>query len=128
MFDLKITRFIEAAHKLPDSESLLTKQCANLHGHTYHIIVRLNRAINARNGMVVDFKGIKNIIDTFDHRFINDEFQKLGFDIPSTAENLAQVIYDLIVETYSDLYIVSVSVCEGYKGEDNSSYVTYSKD
>lgn len=128
MFDLKVTRFFDAAHQLPDNEHLLTKQCANLHGHTYHVIVRVTNSVNVRNGMVVDFKGIKNIIDIFDHKFINDEFKKLGYNDPPTAENIARVLYTQIAEAYEDLYVVNVAVCEGYKGEANSSYVTYSKE
>ena len=35
MYKLEVNRFFDAAHDLPDSENLITKQCTNLHGHTY---------------------------------------------------------------------------------------------
>src|SRR3990167_2423140 len=130
MHKIIIKRFFDAAHQLPDSNNLITKQCASLHGHTYLVEVSCKGA-NKRSGMVVDFKAIKEVIDILDHKYINDIFIEHGFgekntisDInyiyPSTAENIAKFLYEKIRKEYPDLDEVSVRLCEGYKGEEVS--------
>lgn len=121
---IEVTHFFHAAHKLPDSDYLVTKECARLHGHTYAVKV-LIEGNHIQNGMVVDFKGVKKIIDELDHQYINEVWQQLGDvwkDAPTTAENIAQFIKHRIT---NELYFtdVTVSVAEGYKGEDNTSWV-----
>ena len=54
--------------------------CANIHGHTYHLSVTifgvpLQDVSNPKNGMVIDFTDLKNIvkrevIDRFDHALV----------------------------------------------------------
>lgn len=126
---LEIRHFFDSAHQLPDTEYLVTKACARLHGHTYAVIVTFENIDEALNpgGMVVDFKGIKNIIDTLDHQFINDIFKKdkIWKDVPTTAENIARYLHRKIYDTYPDIQKISVSVCEGYKGADRANWVTY---
>lgn len=127
MHKVRVTRFFEAAHKLADSEDLITKQCARLHGHTYHAIVTFDSKKTFRHGMTVDFRGIKDIIDVLDHRYINDIFSEdliFQYEQP-TAENIAVFIHEKIKKEYPDLSNLSVSICEGYKGAGHSSYVTY---
>lgn len=114
---IEVIRFFEAAHKLPDSPDLLTKQCARLHGHTYCAKVTARGDVQD-SGMVVDFTGIKQIIDKFDHQFLNDFFAA----IPATAENIALRIKHDIESIYPHL-TVSVQLAEGYKGE-STSWVT----
>lgn len=117
---IETTVFIEAAHQLPDSENLVTKKCTNLHGHTYCIKVECE-GMNDRNGMVVDFKAIKEIINELDHQNINNVF-KVSFgweDKPTTAENIALFLKDKIYESFKDLGI-HIRICEGYKGEQSS--------
>lgn len=123
MYNLEITRFIDAAHQLPDSESLVTKKCCSLHGHSYAIKVKINQD-KLINGMVVDFGRIKEIIDRLDHKFINDVFMQdpVWEHQPTTAENIATYLQDAIL---FEIHVhASVSVCEGYKGLENSAWVT----
>jgi len=125
-FKIEVKRFFDAAHQLPDSEDLITKKCANLHGHTYHVKVSISGP-NDRAGMVLDFSGVKQIIDILDHRYINDVFKEDvdWANVPSTAENIAQYIYERIKLQYDDLVVEEVAVCEGYKGPESSNYVVY---
>lgn len=145
-YKVTVKQFVDAAHMLPDSTDLVTKQCANLHGHTYLIQVEF-WGVNDRGGMVVDFRGIKNIINGLDHttllvdtpanRLISDAVNSsrsnfnldpqkfVWLDYPPTAENIARFLYDSIQYAYSDLQHIIVSVCEGYKGSDNSQWVSY---
>ena len=120
---LKVQHFFDASHQLPDSEHLITKACARLHGHTYKVIVEVD-GLNTRGGMVVDFKAIKNIIDILVHQHVNDIIKAEGFNGEATAENMASFIYHKIIDDL-DLTVVSVAICEGYKGEDKASYAIY---
>lgn len=127
MNKLEVRHFFDAAHQLTDSPELVTKACARLHGHTYAVIVEAGAKTLNSAGMVVDFKAIKNIIDMFDHQYINDIFAELGLDVygtQPTAENIAKVIADLIHENLA-ITVNKVSVCEGYKGADRASWAVY---
>lgn len=121
---IEVKHFFSAAHKLPDSEYLVTKECARLHGHTYAVKVSIDAA-HTRNGMVVDFKAIKNVIDELDHQYINEVWEQAGGvwkNAPTTAENIAQYIRYRVAKVLA-FPDAEVSVCEGYKGEGNSSWV-----
>ena len=61
MHTIKVSEFFEAAHRIPDNEYLVTKQCSRLHGHTYLANITIE-ANNKENGFVVDFAKIKNIV------------------------------------------------------------------
>ena len=75
--------------------------------------------------MVVDFKAIKNVIDILDHRHINDVFAEYDFREPPTAENIAIFIADTIIKKLHTTP-TKVAVCEGYKGEQQIHWVTWS--
>lgn len=125
MNDLEVRHFFDAAHQLTDSDDLVTKQCAQLHGHTYAVIVEAQAGELNRAGMVIDFKAIKSVIDVFDHRFINDVLKELHYaPLQPTAENIAQVLYELLTDNLK-INVKKVSVCEGYKGAERASWATY---
>lgn len=127
MDKLVVSHFFDAAHQLIDSPDLVTKACARLHGHTYAVIVEAEASKLNDAGMVVDFKAIKNIIDTFDHRFINDVFKELQLDVfnlQPTAENIAKVICDLLTNNLN-IHVSKVKICEGYKGAERASWAIY---
>ena len=94
---------IAGAHKLKlDYES----KCSNLHGHNWIIMVYCKSEELDANGMVYDFKHIKNkISDKLDHQYINDVV-----DFNPTAENMAKWICEQIGEK---CYKVSVQESEG---------------
>lgn len=124
MFKMIINRFFQASHQLPDSKDLVSKDCLNLHGHSYLCKVTFESEENKRTGMVVDFKAIGEIIDKLDHKFINEVFEKESFKVESTAENIAVFIYNKIIKQFPDLEMLEVSICEGFKGEQ-SNWITY---
>ena len=73
---------IAGAHMLDLDYS---SKCTNMHGHNWIITVfcRANRLNH--NGMIIDFKHIKELIhDRLDHACLNDVLQ-----INPTAENIA---------------------------------------
>jgi len=77
----------EAAHQLPWHQG----KCQRLHGHSYRLEVTVTGPIGP-DGIVVDFGDVRRvvqreIIDRFDHRYLNDLL-----DNP-TAELLATEIW-----------------------------------
>ena len=102
---------IAGAHNLHlDYES----KCQNLHGHNWIVIVYCKSETLDQNGMVIDFKHIKNMVsDKLDHQYINEI---VPFN--PTAENMAKWICDQVPNCYK----VSVQESEGniaiYEKED----------
>ena len=136
---LEIKDFFEAAHMLDDTPDLVSKGCANLHGHTYYVIV-VFEGKQKSNGMVIDFKRIKNLISYYDHTTIlqNSEFNRslqnlvrqkkydqnfVMLESQPTAENIALHILNKIKIILPELKDIQVHLCEGYKGEVRSSWV-----
>ena len=93
---------ISAAHQLSlNYES----KCKNLHGHNWVIYVTCQSETLDANGMVVDFKHIKNLVsDMLDHQYLNDVLQ-----CNPTAENIAR----WICENVPHCVKVSVQESEG---------------
>lgn len=84
---------IAGAHQLKlDYES----KCSNLHGHNWWITVYCKSKELDENGMVIDFKHIKNLVsDKLDHQYLNNLF-----DFNPTAENIAKWICDNVPKCY----------------------------
>ena len=118
---LTVSDFFHASHTLPDSEYLITKECTRLHGHTYLARVEIE-SDELKAGMIVDFKAVKDIIKLFDHRHVNDVLSEYGSNEPATAETIARFIKQKITNELG-FKIVSVSICEGYKGEELSTWI-----
>lgn len=94
---------IAGAHKLKlNYES----KCLNLHGHNWIVTIYCKAEKLDENGMVIDFKHLKNkISNKLDHQYLNEIV-----DFNPTAENMAKWICDEIGEK---CYKVSVQESEG---------------
>jgi len=77
---------ISAAHWLEGYDG----PCVNLHGHTFLIEVWCKGPIQD-DGMVIDFKQIKDILNEYDHRTLN-----FVMDVQPTAENFAVLLLSKI--------------------------------
>ena len=63
----------EAAHRLPAHPG----KCRDLHGHSYVLVVTIERPVEPGSGMVIDFGDLKRIVkreivDRVDHKSLND--------------------------------------------------------
>lgn len=123
MNTIEVQHYFDAAHQLKDSEWLVTKACARLHGHTYAVKVTAETEELNGAGMVIDFKAIKEAIDVLDHRYINDVFAEEGVDLQPTAENIAVYLANKINDL--GVHVTKVAVCEGYKGAERASWAVY---
>lgn len=93
MYYVSKTMEIAACHRLNLSYD---SKCENLHGHNWHITVYCKSKELNSDGMVVDFKHIKNKIhDYLDHGNLNE---LLMFN--PTAENIARWITEQIPSCY----------------------------
>lgn len=119
-----VQHYFDSAHKLEDSDDLVTKACARLHGHTYAVKITVSADKLNNAGMVVDFKAIKQLVDVLDHRYINDVFSERGINLQPTAENIAVFLCEAI-ESELKLTVERVEVCEGYKGIERASWAVY---
>ncbi len=95
-------------------------KCCNLHGHNYKLKVTISGKVGA-NGMVVNFKELKKVIDTeiiqkFDHAFLNDIMKAVP-----TAENMCQMFWEILDDRFKDK---NVSLYEIRLYETDNSYVT----
>jgi len=136
----KIIDHFHAAHNLLDYDG----ECKNIHGHTWKIIVKLSAEKKQeynKTGMVVDFKTLKKylkeIIDLFDHKYLNDVFlldkdaKKLNLT-NTTAENIAELIfykYSKLIDKHINIsnelkkiFVIGVQVWE-----TNKTCVSYTR-
>ena len=68
-----------------------------MHGHSYHLVVSVDRHVDATTGMAIDFSDLKlavrrEVVDRLDHKYINDLI-----DNP-TAEVMAVWIWNALRE------------------------------
>jgi 6-pyruvoyltetrahydropterin/6-carboxytetrahydropterin synthase len=74
------------------------------HGHNYLVEVTLQGDPDPVNGMVLDLKELKailqrEVIEPFDHRFLNHEVQPFDRTVP-TVENIAIEIWNRIAPNF----------------------------
>jgi len=93
-------------------------KCSNLngHGHNYTLEVTVKGEVDPKSGFVVDLKELKEImnrevLDAFDHRFLNKEVPEFSILIPTT-ENLAVVIWERLASKLATARLHRVRVYE----------------
>jgi 6-pyruvoyltetrahydropterin/6-carboxytetrahydropterin synthase len=110
---------IEAAHWLPHVPE--GHKCRRLHGHSFHIEIHVEGAVDEQLGWVMDFSEIKAafkpIHEQIDHRCLNGVE---GLENP-TSENLARWIWIRLRATLPALskIVVRETCASGcvYRGE-----------
>ena len=115
---IEIEKQIEVAHQLDDTKWLLTKACHNFHGHGYKIKVKAVFHRLVENGMACDFKVIKNVLEKYDHKNLNDFFK------PTTGEVFAEILHSEIEQALIDYGAVARSITVSLS-ETGKSWITY---
>ena len=91
MYEIVVKTKFDAAHQLREYNG----KCANIHGHTWNVEVYLQGNILNKEGMLIDFSKVKELleeeINKYDHRLINEVEPFIV--INPTAENIACEIY-----------------------------------
>lgn len=104
---------ISAAHKL---ELDYDSPCQDLHGHNWIITVHIRSTEKNKNGMVVDFKRIKELVhDRLDHNYINNVIKcnPTAENIGEWAMNIVQEYIEVEERTSARCYKVVVQESEG---------------
>ena len=87
MYYIEKTLEVSAAHAL---EMDYDSKCTNLHGHNYMITVSIKGTNLNKDGMLVDFAKVKEVVMKLDHAHLNN------FISQPTAECMAKWICDKI--------------------------------
>ena len=113
MYYITTEASFDAAHILKGYEG----KCKNIHGHRWRVLVKIQSdellKNQQHNGMIVDFKELKNdlkeLTEKFDHTFIfekdslkneliellkNENFELREVEFRPTAENFSKYFYD----------------------------------
>jgi 6-pyruvoyltetrahydropterin/6-carboxytetrahydropterin synthase len=119
MFELSVEGYFSAAHQVKGYAG----DCADVHGHTYKIEVRVRVTKLDKIGMAIDFRSIKkhldNLLDGLDHKNLNTIpfFEKHN----ATAECVAQYIFENMKKKIDNVSTITV-----WEGPNYS--VTYAPD
>jgi 6-pyruvoyltetrahydropterin/6-carboxytetrahydropterin synthase len=99
---LKVRDKFQAAHFLKEYKG----KCEHLHGHTFHVEVRIAVKELDSTGIGIDFKEIKQKLAHIlpDHVLLNDVY-----DFNPSAENLSRQFFQ---ELKKDFPVISVTVWE----------------
>jgi 6-pyruvoyltetrahydropterin/6-carboxytetrahydropterin synthase len=123
MFEVTVQDHFSSGHYLRDYYG----KCENPHGHNYRVVVTLIGEQLEPNGLLLDFKLLKRIlqptIQYLDHNMINDlePFTSLN---PS-AENLAKYFFDRAASQLLEMTAGRVRVKDCVIWETDTSFARY---
>ena len=102
----------------PEENQRIFGKCNNPHGHGHNYIleVTVKGEVNPQSGFVVDLRELKDlmhreVLDAFDHRFLNKEIPEFLTRIPTT-ENLAIAIWQRLAPKFNSAELHRVRVYE----------------
>ncbi len=112
MLTLRVNMTLSCAHKLVECVALQSK-CRRLHGHTYYVEVFVQG--NSTGNLLVDADVVKGVVmEAFDHRYLNDQFEELGIKGETTLENFARAIKGVVEDICpGNSWVQEVTVQEG---------------
>ncbi|MEG9434273.1 6-carboxytetrahydropterin synthase QueD [Terriglobus sp. ADX1] len=125
MYEVTVESHFSSGHYLRDYHG----KCENPHGHNYRVLVTLAGEELEPNGLLLDFKILKDIlkpvVNYLDHQMINDlePFTRVN---PS-AENLARYFFDETNTRLADVTKGRVRVKSSTIFETDTSQATYSE-
>ena len=101
VYEISVETEFSAAHSLDGYEGA----CARLHGHNYRVIIQVAGNELDPHGMLLDFREIRRVCDSFvselDHQHLNklESFASMN----PTSENLARHIFHHVAGAIADL-------------------------
>ncbi len=123
MFEVTVEAHFSSGHYLREYYG----KCENPHGHNYRVLVTLAGAELESNGLLLDFKILKDIlkpvVEYLDHHMIN-ELEPFTTVNPS-AENLAKYFFDETNTRLGGITNGRVRVKSSTIFETNTSQATY---
>ena len=123
MFEITVQAGFSSGHFLRDYYG----KCENPHGHNYRVLVTLIGSELEPNGLLLDFKLLKQVlkptVEYLDHRMIN-ELEPFTAVNPS-AENLAKYFFDQTAGELSRMTSGRVRVKDCTVYETDTSYARY---
>lgn len=110
MYEVSVERNFAAAHRIVGYPG----DCANIHGHTWKVVLTIGSDRLNEQAMVVDFRYAKKVLDTvldrYDHTYLNEA---PPFDRTNpTAENIAHFLFQELKGCFQDCYLKKVTVWE----------------
>jgi 6-pyruvoyltetrahydropterin/6-carboxytetrahydropterin synthase len=123
MFEVTVEAHFSSGHFLREYHG----KCENPHGHNYRVLVTLAGAELESNGLLLDFKILKDIlkpvVNYLDHHMINE---LPPFDVVNpSAENLAKYFFDETNSRLADITKGRVRVKQSTIFETDTSQATY---
>jgi 6-pyruvoyltetrahydropterin/6-carboxytetrahydropterin synthase len=122
MFTLCVKDSFSAAHRLEDYHG----KCEELHGHNFTVEAIFTGEKPRKDGMVVDFKILKNylkdIIEGLDHKYINE--LKFFNERATSSEFIAMYIFMELKKLSNE---APVSVSEVRVWESETAWASYSE-
>jgi 6-pyruvoyltetrahydropterin/6-carboxytetrahydropterin synthase len=123
MFEITVQASFSSGHFLRDYYG----KCENPHGHNYRVLVTLVGEQLEPNGLLLDFKLLKQILrptlQYLDHNMIND-LEPFTTVNPS-AENLAKYFYDRTADELQRMTNGRVRVKDCTIWETDTSFARY---
>jgi 6-pyruvoyltetrahydropterin/6-carboxytetrahydropterin synthase len=123
MYEVTVEAHFSSGHFLREYYG----KCENPHGHNYRVLVTLVGAELESNGLLLDFKILKDIlkpvVEYLDHHMINE---LPPFDVVNpSAENLAKYFFDETNVRLKGITHGRVRVKSSTLFETNTSQATY---
>ena len=126
MYEVTVQDTFSSGHYLRDYYG----KCENPHGHNYRVLVTLVGEQLEPNGLLLDFKLLKRIlqptIQYLDHFMIND-LPPFDAELNPSAENLAKYFYDQTSAQLHDMTAGRVRVKDCTLYETDTSFARYYK-
>lgn len=123
MFEITVEAHFSSGHYLREYQG----KCENPHGHNYRVLVTLEGETLESNGLLLDFKLLKQVlkptVEYLDHQMIND-LEPFTTVNPS-AENLAKYFYDKTKLQVAEMSGGRVRVKDCTLFETNTSFARY---
>jgi len=142
MYTIRKKFKFEASHVLDEAFS---KDCLNIHGHSYYLEIIISTKELNSDGMVVDFgelkKHVEPLIKKLDHACIisntnskmkrvlrENNYKNYVMEGNPTAENMCKMIYDILIRSLFFIFCFSYLTLKIRLHETETGYAEYTEE